>query len=790
MRGMSLFSRLSGSSRTREESSTQRAIRCADAARDRRDWDEAAEQYRIALKAEEDQPHIWLQLGHALKEQGRLREALQAYLQATSRAPCDADAHVHLAHLYKRLDDDEAAIAHFLRAMHFGIHSKGEERELLSLMARQAELGRHATLADAVEALEHLPRGDEAPILSRLRGMLFQPTAASTEFQPTRSGTEGPAMVFDISDLIGFWRAARLPTGIQRVQIEAIIGALDQEDGRSVRLCCFTTRRDEWLEVPVDAFRLLAALATKAGALDDADWAEALSDLDLHLTLTRPFVFPFGAMLINLGTSWWLQNYFLFVRQAKKERGIRYVPFVHDMIPIITPEHCVEALTEDFISWALGVFDHADHFLVNSRATAKDLRAVAATLGHDLSQDDIAVITLDSDFRKIGSSALGADALGQWQLEAGNFVLFVSTVESRKGHLTAFEAWADLTKRLGADNVPQLVCVGNRGWKNDEVYERLAGDIALSRKVTMLSGLSDAELALLYRDCRFTLYPSLYEGWGLPVTESLCYGKVPLISDAASLPEAGGRFAVYFKAGDQTRLAHEAQRLICDDGHRATLESRIGAEFSPRSWQDLAADIGDKLERFARRDEDQLATSEPEPSAPVAKPGNWYPLVRNRSTRIWPGMRTAEGFRSDLGWHWPEDRGCRVRGTGARLTMQFDAEPRRLRLYVALLGDETVPTHYRIRLGDAVREGILEAHERAWTWLDFSSGSLGQHVLGFEALAMPDGTHPTYFVRGFFPCIAEDLAMRQNFLEAVTLNRLDLFDAYRDLCEGPNSSPT
>ena len=50
-----------------------------------------------------------------------------------------------------------------------------------------------------------------------------------------------------------------------------------------------------------------------------------------------------------------------------------------------------------------------------------------------------------------------------------------------------------------------------------------ATDVVLSRKVTMLSGLSDAELSLLlYRSCKFTLYPSLYEGWGLPVTELLC----------------------------------------------------------------------------------------------------------------------------------------------------------------------------------------------------------------------------------------------------------------------------
>ncbi len=208
---------------------------------------------------------------------------------------------------------------------------------------------------------------------------------------------------------------------------------MSRENGRAIRLCCFTSGRDDWLEVPLAAFRQLADLATRAGATDDPDWTDAVAELDLHLMLAPPFVFPFGALLINLGTSWWLQNYFLFVRHAKQTRGIRYIPFVHDMIPIITPEHCIEALTEDFISWALGVFDHADHFLVNSGATAKDLRAVAATLGHDVTPDDIAIIPLDSDFRKEGVAQLTADALAQWQLEEGEFVLFVSTVEIPQG---------------------------------------------------------------------------------------------------------------------------------------------------------------------------------------------------------------------------------------------------------------------------------------------------------------------------------------------------------------------
>ncbi|WP_156842304.1 glycosyltransferase family 4 protein [Novosphingobium aquimarinum] len=782
---MNYLSRIFGTDGAPKETATQQAIRKADTARDRRDWFSAATHYRSALREDDAQPHIWIQLGHALKESGRLDDALQAYQEATTLAAADADAHLHLAHLYKRLGYIDPAIRHFLLSIHYGTDSKAEEHELLALMAQQVERGEYAKIAAAVEALDAPPPGKDAPILSKLRAIVASRGPAAAAPASPADPTLNLAMVFDVSDLIGFWRASRLPTGIQRVQIEAIMGALQRENGRAIRLCCFTSLREDWLEVPVASFRRLCALATTAGATDDDDWTEAVAELDLQLTLTPPFVFPHGALLINLGTSWWLQNYFLFVRQAKKTRGIRYIPFVHDMIPIIAPEHCIEGLTQDFISWALGVFDHADHFLVNSRATAKDLRTVAKELGHTITPDNIAIVPLDSDFRKSGLRELEADALDQWQLEDGGFVLFVSTVESRKGHLVAFAAWAELIARLGPDKVPQLVCVGNRGWLNDKVYERLATDLSLSRKVTMLSGLSDAELALLYRSCRFTIYPSFYEGWGLPVTESLSYGKVPLISDAASLPEAGGRFAVSFAAGNQAQLVEKAEKLISDDAYRARLEAVIRAEFKPRSWPDLAGKIIAELDHFAAIEDSpqgtDLSSQGAHLTAPKAIPGNWYSLVRNRSIRIWPGMSTAEKFRSNLGWHWPEDRGCRVRKGGGDLTMQVEPIARRLRVYIGLRGDEAVRAGYRISLGDQVQEGWLEPDEIVWVWFDMAANEWsGEQTIAFGAVIKPNDEAPTYFVRGFFLCLRDEPEMREDFLEAVSLGRLDRLNAYRE----------
>lgn len=761
------------------ETEVQSAIRRGDAARARREWDVAAREYRAALSKEDHLSHIWVQMGHALKEQGKLESASNAYQQAIVLEPQDVDAHVHLAHVFKKLGWLELAIDHLLRAFHFGLDSRAEERELEHLLALEVAKGNYARIESAVHALDRLPRSAaEAPLLQQLRQILAKPDRS-----PADEGAriDGPAMIFDISDLIGFWRRARLPTGIQRVQIEAILGALSRENGRSVRLCCFTEGREEWLEVNTDLFCRLCGLATAGGKLDDREWVEAVTDLNLHLALSQPFDFPEGALLINLGTSWWLQNYFLFVRHASASKGVRYIPFVHDMIPIVAPEHCTSGLTQDFISWALGVFDHADHFLVNSKATREDLRKVAATLGHAIAPEDVAIIPLDSDFRKEGHVDLPDSALADWQLENQEFVLFVSTIESRKGHLLAFEAWSRLICRHGAERIPQLVCVGNGGWLNSRVYERLATDFELSRKVTMLSGLSDAELALLYRNCRFTIYPSLYEGWGLPVTESLCYGKVPLISDAASLPEAGGSLAVYAKAGSIEELTGQAERLILDDQHRRALEHRILEEFAPRSWSQLAGQIVEELERFAARSEGAKKAGPAVSHAPMAHVGCWHSLGRNRFPRIWPGMSTGEKYRSGLGWFWPEERGCRVRGSGGELHMRIDRQHEGLRMYFGLRGDENERCHYVITCGDARVEGEIAPDAVMWAWLNIpASGSDQECMVKLSARPTHEGGLPTYFLRGFYLCECDDARSRQDFLEAVTLGRMDLLDAFRE----------
>lgn len=778
-------------------------IEAGDAARDAQNWLRAAEAYGEALKLKPERADIWVQLGHARKEAGDLVGAEQAYRQALKLEPRVYETHVqmgHLRRLEKRLPE---AAAHYLDAAEIDPSQRYPLEALMELTSQGVEVdteraGRlakrwgsslttgsdHASISAQLDAaiarLEPSLRAENSASIQALAESIrsIEAKLGQRGDDPKRV-SDGLQIVFDVSDLVGFFNVARLPTGIQRVQIEVISNLLAREGGGSnVAVCTFSKDRDLWSEVPADIFLRLCQLSLESGDLADETWSNAVKSLRAITELSPEFQFQEGACLVNLGTSWWLQNYFLHVRRAKELYGVRYVPFVHDMIPIMTPEHCVKELTQDFISWALGVFSHADHFLTNSEASKRDLLTVAEQLGHTIAPQNIHVVRLNADFRKPTISVPIAQTLSRYGLVEQQYVLFVSTVESRKNHLSAFKAWQDLIRRRGAGDVLKLICVGNRGWLNDAVFSKLEADKDLQSKVMIVSGVSDPDLANLYKASAFTLYPSTYEGWGLPVTESFCYGKAALLSDSSSLPEAGGNFADYFRVGDQAEFLQKLERLMFDLPYRREREQNILSNFQPRPWRELGEDVEQQLlSWFPAGERDAL------PASHVPTLGRYYPLNRTGALAIHRTMESGERFRSGTGWWFPDDWGNWTKPEGGMLKLRFEpasiGEPKRL--YVRLLGLSARSQPYRIALGGVkAEEGVLAPQQNLWCVVNvpIDAQASGELVVGLHGgeyddfAALTDGRDTRkggLGVFGFMICDADDLLSRANLVEAIAL---------------------
>lgn len=182
------------------------------------------------------------------------------------------------------------------------------------------------------------------------------------------------------------------------------------------------------------------------------------------------------------------------------------------------------------------------------------------------------------------------------------YVLYVSTIELRKNHRLLVRVWQRLLERHGNDLVPNLVFAGKIGWLVDDLLEELAASNYLNGKIVLLRSLSDTELQQAYRSCLFTVFPSLSEGWGLPIVESLAHGKFCVASNHTSIPEAGGKLIDYFDPVNEDDALAKIERPLTDQGYLAAREAQLRAEYRARTWGDCVRGLIGALDAAAAED--------------------------------------------------------------------------------------------------------------------------------------------------------------------------------------------
>ncbi|EHL97035.1 glycosyltransferase, group 1 family protein, partial [Acetobacteraceae bacterium AT-5844] len=304
-----------------------------------------------------------------------------------------------------------------------------------------------------------------------------------------------------------------------------------------------------------------------------------------------------GDTLLVLGSPWFRTDYAELLRHIRGRcSGLSVGMLIYDLIPLAGPEFCDPGLVRTFRAWFTGTMPLVDRFFAISRATARDLERYARTAGLAL-KAPVAVLPIGTGFGGSGGR-LPVPKITPPRIAAlpPGFVLLVSTVEARKNHLLAFRAWRRLMDMLPPERVPTLVFAGRVGWMVADLMQQLENCGWLGGKIVLLEDPSDAELAALYAGCRFTIFPSHFEGWGLPVTESLAFGKLCVVSSATSLPEAGGSFCLYHDPEDVPEAVAILRRLIAHPEEVDELEARIRQDFRPTPWSDTAAALLAALE--------------------------------------------------------------------------------------------------------------------------------------------------------------------------------------------------
>jgi len=199
----------------------------------------------------------------------------------------------------------------------------------------------------------------------------------------------------------------------------------------------------------------------------------------------------------------------------------------------------------------------------------------------------LGVTTLDP------AAPASANGVSQGLPKAG-FVLAVGTLEPRKNLPRLVDAYARLPRALQAEH--PLVVVGAHGW---ETGETLAALRSLGERSLLLGSVSDAALGELYRRCALFCYPSLGEGFGLPVLEAMASGAAVITSNNSSLPEVGGDAVEYVDPLDVASITAALRTLLESPSRRAALGELARERARPSTWRRTAEITARALERAA-----------------------------------------------------------------------------------------------------------------------------------------------------------------------------------------------
>ncbi len=258
--------------------------------------------------------------------------------------------------------------------------------------------------------------------------------------------------------------------------------------------------------------------------------------------------------------------------------GMPVVATVHDLSYVVYPRYHTR-LNGAYLRVMTPLIARRAHAIIAvSEATGQDL---VERVGVPARCIHVVCSGISPLFTRRPSDEQIAASRRKYGLEEG-FILSVGTLEPRKNLGAVLQAYRLLHERLG--DTPALALVGGAGWGLSE--QQLLGP-AQALRVRRLGYVPDEDLAALYASCEAFVYPSLYEGWGLPVAEALSLGAPTITSTVSSLPEVAGDAALLVDPGSIEAIAAALERVLTDSAEAERLR-RAGpiqaARFTTARW--------------------------------------------------------------------------------------------------------------------------------------------------------------------------------------------------------------
>lgn len=252
--------------------------------------------------------------------------------------------------------------------------------------------------------------------------------------------------------------------------------------------------------------------------------------------------------------------------------GAEYLPFTHQLKQILY----LKVMTHYQLQTATKI-------IAVSESTKRDLVKKAG-----LPSEKISVIYEDIDkkvFRKLSIDIL-RDILNKYKLRRKKYFLFVGTVQPRKNLERLIASFKQFLDRQQGEEI-SLVLVGQKGWQSENIY-KLAQQDSLAGKVRFLGRVPDEDLAGLYGGAIALTYPSLFEGFGLPILEASSCGCPVITSNTSSMPEVAGRAGILVDPLNSEEITEAMLKLYTNDIFRNNLIDKGYINLKRFDWEKTA----------------------------------------------------------------------------------------------------------------------------------------------------------------------------------------------------------
>ena len=362
----------------------------------------------------------------------------------------------------------------------------------------------------------------------------------------------------DITEFVN----TRINTGIQRVIKEFLQRAVS--DTYKTNIIYYDTYKNNYQLLDNDEVKhFLQEIKTYTFSI--------FKNIDLYNDLEKNKIF------LDIDSVWNTQIKRIDLYKKLKQFNYKIVNFIYDLTPILLPNFAKKNTKNNFPSYLSAVLKYSDLVFCDSNSAKDDFNSFKEKSQKNLRCISTKVVYLGSDF--LINKAL-TNSNHNYILNK-KYILFVGTIEPRKHQSLVLEAFEDMYEQYPDLN---LVFIGKVGWKTEKFIEYINTHSLKDKNVYHLTNVDDYALSLFYKNAFLVTYLSEYEGYGLPIAESLKYGNITITSKNSSMYEVGKKYADYVLKNTKKELVEIILLYLENKEMYDNKKKFIKQQYIPPTW--------------------------------------------------------------------------------------------------------------------------------------------------------------------------------------------------------------